>query len=499
MTANNTITRLTRRQLLTTVAAGAAVTTSSCRKTTGDAAARPTGDVVSWTVRVIADAIRRREVSSYEVVTACVRQIERVNPRLNAVVCLRAEEALADAKRADDLLRRGGLVGPLFGVPMTIKDSFDTAGVVSTAGTKGRASFVPAVDATVVARLKAAGAILLGKTNTPEFTLGIVTDNLVYGRTGNPYDPSRSPGGSSGGAAAIVAAQGSPFDIGSDTGGSIRMPAHFCGITGLKPTVGRVPRTGHIISFGGMLDSWTQIGPLARRIDDLELIWPILAGNDWQDPSIVDAPIPLARDVHIRGLKVAMFSDNGIDRVTHPVSQAVVKAAKVLEEAGVVIEEKRPTGIERSEQLVIDFGNDGGAWLRRLVERAGTVDVSAAVKSTLASKPDSVADLTHSFEAADQWKSDLLSFMREYDALLCPVEAYTAIPDRDMLQRAKATTYVQPFNLTGQPAVAVRADTSPDGMPVGVQIVSRRWREDVALALAGHLESALGGWKAPAL
>jgi amidase len=273
----------------------------------------------------------------------------------------------------------------------------------------------------------------MGKTNTPEFTLGIVTDNLVYGRTGNPYDPSRSPGGSSGGAAAIVAAQGAPSDIGSDTGGSVRMPAHFCGIAGLKPTVGRVPRTGHIISFGGMLDSWTQIGPLARHVEDLELLWPILAGNDWTDPNIVDAPI--YRTTEVRGLKLAMFTDNGIDRPTKPVEQAVLTAAKALADGGVVIEQKRPTGFERSARIVQDFGNDGAAWLHRLAEHWGTVEVSPAIKTWFTSKPDSVADLTKSFEVVDQWKSDLLSFMREHDALLCPVEAYAAIADDEMLKR----------------------------------------------------------------
>ena len=216
----------------------------------------------------IAAAIRSGRVSSAEVVEACLRRIGVVNPRINAVVCL-ADGSLEAARAADADLRHGVIRGPLHGVPFTIKDSLDTAGVVTTAGTVGWAERVPERDATVVARLKAAGGILLGKTNTPEFTWSNEADNLVYGRTSNPYDLDRSSGGSSGGSAAIVAAGGSPFDIGSDTGDSIRQPAHVCGVAGLKPTSGRVPRTGHSPSYRGILESLTQLGPIARRVDDL--------------------------------------------------------------------------------------------------------------------------------------------------------------------------------------------------------------------------------------
>ncbi|ETW91961.1 MAG: hypothetical protein ETSY1_45910, partial [Candidatus Entotheonella factor] len=192
---------------------------------------------------------------------------QAVNPSLNAVIKLSAERALDEARVADQAVLNGGELGPLHGVPMTIKDSLDTAGVVSTGGTKGRESYTPQEDATVVARLREAGAILLGKTNTPELTLAGETNNLIYGQTNNPYDLSRTPGGSSGGAGAIIAAGGSPLDMGSDTGGSIRLPSHFCGIAGIKPTSGRVPRTGHVVPFGlGAVDALTQNGPMARFV-----------------------------------------------------------------------------------------------------------------------------------------------------------------------------------------------------------------------------------------
>src|ERR1017187_3955016 len=214
----------------------------------------------------LAAAIRTGKVSSETAVRAYLDRIDAVNPQLNAVVQLRREAAIAEARAADRVPREKR--GLLHGVPFTIKDSLAPAGIISTGSTKGRASYIPPHDATVVARLRAAGAIVLGKTNTPDLTMAFETNNLVYGRTNNPFDVARTPGGSSGGAAAIVAAGGSPLDIGSDTGGSIRVPSHFCGIAGIKPTAGRGSRAGHIIDFTRPAESLTHIGPLARNVDD---------------------------------------------------------------------------------------------------------------------------------------------------------------------------------------------------------------------------------------
>jgi amidase len=234
----------------------------------------------------LAEMIRARKVSSSEVVRAYIDRIEAVNPQLNAVVTKSYDLALKEAKEADEVLARGGACGPLHGVPMTIKDSLDTAGVRSTWGTLGRFNTIPARDATAVGRARAAGAILMGKTNTPEFTIGSgsysigTTMNLVFGLTRNPYDTRRSCAGSSGGAGSIVGAYGSGFDIGSDFGGSIRSPSHHNGVAGVKPTSGRVPRTGHAVDYGGIYDNQQQIGPMARRVEDLILITPIIAGPD---------------------------------------------------------------------------------------------------------------------------------------------------------------------------------------------------------------------------
>ena len=226
-------------------------------------------------------------MSAVEIAEAHLRRIDEVNPKLNAVVQLASERAMDEARAADAALARGESLGPLHGVPITIKDSHDTEGIVSTGGTMGRKDFVPEADATAVARMRAAGAIVLGKTNTPELTLSFETNNLVYGQTNNPYDVGRTPGGSSGGAGAIIAAGGSAMDLGTDTGGSIRVPSAFCGLAGLKPTSGRVPRTGHIVPWGlGGLDSLTTIGPMARFVEDLWLAFPIIAGPDGIDPFI---------------------------------------------------------------------------------------------------------------------------------------------------------------------------------------------------------------------
>src|SRR5262245_36081292 len=254
--------KIDRRCFLSGLSAAGAFLSSCSRSSTPEAASKRKSSLnpklYYSSASALAEAIRSKEVSSLEVVKAFLARIAEVNPKLNAVFQIQTEKAMAQAREADAALARGEVKGPLHGVPMTIKDSFDTAGVISTAGTKGRSQYVPTEDATVVARLKAAGAILLGKTNTPELTLAWETDNLVYGRTNNPYDLSRTPGGSSGGAAALIAAGGTPFDIGTDTGGSIRLPSHFCGIAGIRPTSGRVPRTGHIISYlAGSIDSLT--------------------------------------------------------------------------------------------------------------------------------------------------------------------------------------------------------------------------------------------------
>jgi amidase len=456
-------------------------------------------DIIDASATDLARAIRAKAISSAEVVQVYLQRIEAVNPHLNAVVQLRAEAALAEARAADAALARGQVLGPLHGVPMTIKDSLDTAGVITTGGTTGRASFVPAQDATVVARLRQAGAILLGKTNTPELTLWGETDNLVYGRTNNPYDLTRTPGGSSGGAAAIIAAGGSPLDIGSDTRGSIRLPAHFNGIAGIKPTSGRVPRTGHIVPWGlGAVDAVTQLGPLARSVEDLGLILPIIAGVDWCDPAIVPMPLGDPRAVSLQGLRVALYTDNGILAATADTVAAVQGAATALTEAGARVHDDRPPLLEQVEAVYNALSDaDGRAWVRRLLQRAGTTAIHPRLQQRLeAATPLPVGDFTALLEEVDRVRSALLRFLQPYDLILCPVCAVPAPPHGTTLS---LPSYTGVYNLTGWPGAVVRGGTSPEGLPIGVQLVARPWREDMALAVAQYLEGALGGWQRPPL
>ena len=459
-------------------------------------------EICSWSAGRIAEAIRRKEISAVEVVSAHLRRIEQVNPPLNAVVALAEERAMDEATRADEAIAAGEETGPLHGVPVTLKDSIDTEGVITTYGTKGLTGNIPERDATVAARLRQAGAILLGKTNTPEFTMAFETDNLVYGRTNNPYDTSRSSGGSSGGAAAIVAAAGSPLDLGSDTGGSIRQPSHFCGIAGIKPTSGRVPRTGHAVPHGmGAIDSLTQIGPMARSASDLALTLPIIAGPDWQDPAIMPAPLGDPADVDVTSLRVAFHPDNGAVAPTVDIIAAACAAADALREAGVTVVEDRPAALDWGWELDV-LGGDGLAWFRRKLDEVGTEEPQRWNRRWLdhaAASLISTPKFTAKLERCDEFRSEMLAFMEGYDAILCPPAAVEAIPHdtwRDDYNKG-VFSYTSVYNRTGWPGAVVRVGTSGDGLPIGAQVVGRPWREDVCLALASALESAFGGWQLP--
>ena len=481
--------------------AGAAAVSLPWRSLAGLAAADLTdGNLHFAPIATLRQALATKRISSLELVERFLARIDVVNPRLNAMVALRADDARAGARRADQDQARGKSHGPLHGIPFSIKDSIDTAGVVTTAGTIGWAKRIPDRDATLVARLRAAGGILLGKTNTPEFTWSDETDNAVYGVTRNPYDLTRTPGGSSGGPVALVATGGTPFDIGSDTGNSIRMPSHNCGVAGIKPTHGRVPKTGHAISYRGIIQSWTQLGQIARHVDDLAFLLPIVAGPDDEDPYGMPVVLRDSRRVAARSLRVIMFTDNGVQHPTPETKTAVAAAARALATAGAHVEERFWPELNRANELWhLIAGADGGAWLRRLLKAAGTPGDGTAGAWFADSKPVSSDQLGAWVEELDQVRGALRRLMEPVDLIVCPVMAMPAVKLGGSNAAGYGDTYNEPHNITGWPVTVVRAGTSPEGLPIGVQLVAPPWREDISLAAGRIVEQALGGWRpAPA-
>jgi amidase len=451
------------------------------------------GDLAGMSAARIARAIREREVSSEEVVVAHLDRIAAVNPHLNAVVHLTPEAALESARRADRKLAAGERVGPLHGVPMTIKDSLDTADAVSTGGTKGRAGFVPRADAAVAARLRAAGAILLGKTNTPELTMAYETDNLLHGRTNNPFDLSLTAGGSSGGAAAIVAAGGSPFDIGSDTGGSIRVPAHFCGIAGLKPTAGRVSNAGHILPPGNAIDEMTMLGPMARTVGDLELIFSVVA----------DAVPPDNAGARLSDLRVAFFTDNGIVSPTSEIAECVRNAASHLAEAGCPVTEARPDAVRDSFELTLGlWTSDGGDGFAAQLAAHGTDELHPFMETVMGVCRAGRKTEAETAQLRERWRcfrEDMRHFMESYDLIVSPVCPFAAVPHGQTFAGDcfPGFSYTMTHNLTGWPAAVIRAGTTATGLPIGVQIAGRPWEEAAVLAAARWLERSFGRWPEP--
>ena len=421
-------------------------------------------DIIGAPAGWLARAIKTRKVSSLEVVRAHLEHIHTVNPRLNAVVFATGESALKQARAADRRNKRKAVLGPLHGVPFTAKDIFDTAGLPTTAGLRMLRSNIPDHDATVVARMRAAGAILIGKTNCPPGGVGGDSWNPLHGGTRNPYDVARSPGASSSGEAAIIAAGGSPCGLGSDSGGSIRMPAHFCGIAALKPTAGLVPSTGAYALPGGLTDPRSQVGPMARYVSDLALMLPVLIGPDGVDSAVV--PVPLAkRTPRLNGLKVAWYADDGIAKPTQAVVATLRSAVHALSEAGCTVSEARPPGLHEAHQVTLGYWGDKRMSHQRLYQRW------------------------------DAFRTTMLGFMSGFDLILCPVAADVAPLYRSKYVPTHLFSYTIPYSLTGNPCVVVRAGTSPEGLPIGVQVVARNWHDDIALRAARSIEKALGGWR----
>ena len=460
--------------------------------------------VLGRTIREITSNLKERNASASEITQSHIDQIKKVNGSLNAVVQMTETEALEQAETLDKSMANGKPIGALHGIPMTLKDSLDTKGIITTYGTEGKRNYVPNKDASIVARLKRSGAILVGKTNTPEFTLAADTDNLIYGRTSNPYNLELSPGGSSGGAAAIIASMGSVFDIGSDTGGSIRIPSHSCGITGIKPTSGRVPRTGHCISYdAGATESFTQNGPMARRVEDLFPILEVISGPDWIDPYVVPMPLISPSTVDVSSLKIAFHTDNDLMTPIAEIQENVAMVARYLEKLGCSVAESKPSALSMLDEMDNKYSTgDGREWVKRLLERAGTKKFSPFMEGRLAeANPISTSEFTEILETVDVYRSKMTSFFQDYDVIVCPSSAKAALGPGEFLaaENKFVYSYTSAYNVTGWPAGVVRSGQTLDGLPISVQVIAKPWHEHIVLAVMEQIESEYGGWTPPNL
>ncbi|MGA8433072.1 MAG: amidase [Candidatus Sulfotelmatobacter sp.] len=466
-------------------------------------------DLTLLSAAAMAQQIRGKKISPVELVQAHVAKIARLNPTLNAFVHVDSEGALRAARSAEAAITGGEPLGPLHGVPISIKSSLEVSGLRCEAGTRLRAGFVATQDAPLVGRLKNAGAIVLGVTNIPELLMAWETDNLLYGRTNNPWDLGRTPGGSSGGEAAAIAAGMSAGGVGSDGGGSIRVPAHFSGICGLKPTPGRIPSTGHYPTSAGPFALIGVVGPMARTVGDLKLLFEAMQGPD--DGDACSAPVPLRwpADDEVKKLKIGYFEDDGRTPVTPATRAAVRTAVEWLRRAGFQVESFRPDGLEEARLLWRKFFVTAGAMLIRPMFSGREHDLSPILKEFLSSaeaEPQHTGEsILEAWIGRDALRAQFLAQMRDYPILLCPAAAIPAFrhDERSWNVEGKnvdyldAWSYAEWFNLLGNPAAVVPVSHSPEGLPIGVQIVGRPWEEEKVLAVAAALESERGPWEPP--
>ena len=449
--------------------------------------------------------IRSRVVSPVEVVKTHLDRIDQINPALNAIVTI-APEALDRARELERKVIEGGALGPLHGVPLTIKDTIATAGIRSTSGSRLLEQHKPVDDALVVARLIQAGAIVLGKTNTPEMAIPYETDNPVFGRTNNPHDLKRTPGGSSGGEAAAIAAHLSPAGIGSDLSGSIRVPAHFCGIAGLKPTSGRVPMDGHLPAATGPLSFGACIGPMARHVIDLALLLSVIAG---EPPLETTANEFVERaQQQLKGLDVAYYFDDHVAPVTEETTRAVVAAAKILEDAGLHVREAYTPAISEGSRLWIELFSQAASAQFRELYRGKREKAGPQVASILRQPPPDISfearikaaeKLAKAVVERERRREELLRWMKRTPLVLAPVGAIPAFEHGaervkvggESISVFRAFSYSQTFNVFGLPAVSVPVGHSAEGLPIGVQIVGRPFEDEKVLAAAAIIEQSV--------
>ncbi len=452
-------------------------------------------EIIYADATTLARRIRERSLSPVEVVQAHLDRIEAVNPRLNALIAF-PDGVMDRAREAEAAAVRGEFWGPLHGVPFTVKDCVDTAGVVTTRGSRLFADHVPAADATVVRRLKDAGGIFIAKSNMPEFALWWETDNLVYGRTENPWMIGRTPGGSSGGEAASVASGMSPLGIGSDVGGSIREPANYCGIVGLKATHGRIPLTGH---WPETLLRFMHVGPIVRSVGDAALALSLMAGPDGFDHYALPVPVPEPGPLDSpSGLRVAWCVEGPFAPVDRQVQDTVASAAAALGELGCTVQ---PVGLDDwgntpGQQISARiFAAEGNQYLAPIIE--GREDMLAlSMQRRLEIPGPGYEEYLEAVDQVEQLRASLVQLFREFDVLLLPTGPAAAHPHDtrrheiggETAPARHALTCTVPFDLTGSPALSVPFGFSGDGLPIGVQLVGRHFEETTVLRAGAALE-----------
>jgi amidase len=447
------------------------------------------------------ELLRNGQISVSELAEAHIRQIERLNPELNALVDFDADRVRAQAKKLD---ATGEPRGPLHGLPVTIKSSIATAGYRCEIGSLLHRGNVPTEDAVVVARLRAAGALILGTTNCPEFLMAYETANLLHGRTRNPWDLERSPGGSSGGESAAIAAGFSAAGLGSDSGGSVRVPAHFTGISSLKPTPGRLPGRGHLPPCVGPFAILGAIGPMARTIGDVDLLFGVLCGQDPHDP--VSPPVALRKYSldDLRSRKVGYFEDDGLVPVTAATRKAVQSAVLALRDAGFCVEPFRPSQLEQLRKLWTRFFVQCGALFYE-PEIHGKRDRLSPIFSEFLSIADaegelSTRELLFAWAELDLIRSTFLAETSEFPVLLCPVASIPAFRhgertwtiDGTPVDYLDAVRHTQWFNALAMPAVVAPVGSSAEGLPIGVQVAARPFEDEIALGVAAVIDASFG-------
>jgi Asp-tRNA(Asn)/Glu-tRNA(Gln) amidotransferase A subunit family amidase len=460
----------------------------------------------------MADAIRQRKISSVELIDAHIARIERLNPRLNAYTHTDFDRARAEARAADAAVHSAAgskSLGPLHGVPMSMKSSIDVAGWPCECGSLLRRDYIAPTDAPLVARLRAAGAIILGNTNVPEFLMAWETDNSLHGRTNSPWDPDRTPGGSSGGEAAAIASGCSAGGIGSDGGGSIRVPSHFTGICGLKPTPGRVPSTGHFPGSAGPFAQLGVVGPMARTVRDVERIFQVVAGPDPGDPCAAPVPLRHSSDAEIRKLRVGYFAEHPLAPVTPETAAAVRSAADGLRAQGFEVVEWLPENLDRAQRLWANLFCRAGQMAFSPMLEGNDSQISPLYRQfreAVAQQPPLTAtELLDTLLERDVLRARFLAKMEEFPILLCPVASIPAFRhgEREWMVQGRKVEYLDAmaysawFNLLGTPGAVVLVSRFPEGLPIGVQIVGRPWEEEAALAVASKIEQASGGFRRP--